>query len=80
MVIRSCIGIGLQRVGGKERCCKSRTHGDKFGNAGTDCIPIRGAPDENHFAMLRTGEMSVDSVPFLKSKKRFRLYPQPSED
>jgi len=30
-------------------------------------------PDENHFAMLRTGEMGVDWVPFLKSKRRFRI-------
>jgi hypothetical protein len=26
----------------------------------TDCIPIRSTPDENHFAMLRTGEMGID--------------------
>jgi len=41
----------------------------KFDNAGTDCMPITGTPDENHFAMLRTSELDVDWVPFLKSKK-----------
>jgi hypothetical protein len=29
--------------------------------------------DENLFTVLRAGEMRIQSVPFLKSKRRFRL-------
>lgn len=30
-------------------------------------------PDENYFTMSRTGGMGVKLMPFLKSKRRFRL-------
>ena len=44
-----------------------------FGCAGTDRIPILCTADENLFTVLRAGEMRIQSVPFLKSKRRFRL-------
>jgi hypothetical protein len=34
---------------------------------------VWGAPDESHLTTLRTGGMGVQSLPFWKSKRRFRL-------
>jgi|SRR6266403_5742388 len=33
---------------------------------------VRGAPDENLLTLMRAGEMSIYSLPLLKSKRRFR--------
>jgi hypothetical protein len=44
-----------------------------FGWAGTDRIPIFCIPDENLFTVLQEGEMCVQSMPFSRLKRRFRL-------
>jgi hypothetical protein len=63
----------LQRVGVRRGVAKVGHKWGNFGNAGKDRIPIRGAPDENHFTVSRTGEMGVHSSPFSKSKRKYRL-------
>src|SRR4029077_5861676 len=53
----------------KERCCESRAQIGQFRQCWYGSHTDRGNPDENHFAMLRTGEMGVDSSPLLKPKR-----------
>jgi hypothetical protein len=61
--------------------CRLAHKWGKFGNAGADRIPIRGAPDKNHFTGLRAGKMGVNWVPYLGGKKeiptKFNLKSQP---
>jgi hypothetical protein len=46
-------GMGILFTAGwtKERCCKIDRIWGNPGNAGTDGIPMHGAPDENHFTL-----------------------------
>jgi hypothetical protein len=58
-------------LGKGEECCKSGGISGNFDGARTDRTPIVCTPDETLFTVLRKGEMEVQSVPFLKSKRRF---------
>jgi hypothetical protein len=59
MVVRSGIGIGLQRVGVRRRVAKMGCKWRNFGCAGTDRIPVLCTPEENLFPMSRTGETVI---------------------
>src|ERR1700680_1245498 len=56
-----------------ERCCKSGRNMGQFALSCVDRRPVGGAPDESHFTTLRTGGIGVQSLPFLKSKRRFLI-------
>ena len=73
MVVRSAANPRLQRVGVRRGVAKVGHKWGKFGNAGTDRIPIRGAPDENHFTGLRAGEMVYTGCRVWEVKRRFRI-------
>jgi hypothetical protein len=59
MVVRSRIGIGLQQVRVKERCCKSGGISGNFGGAGSDLGALGGGPYENCFTLSANSGMGV---------------------
>jgi hypothetical protein len=55
MVVRSCIGIGSQRVGGRSGVAKVGRKWRNFGCTGSESRPVGGDPDEKYFTLTRTG-------------------------
>ena len=55
MVVRSCIGIGSQRVGGRSGVAKVGRKWRNFGCAASESRTVGGAPDEHCFTLTRTG-------------------------
>jgi hypothetical protein len=65
-------GICLQRVGVRKGVAKVRQNMGQFALSWFGSQTVWGAPDESHLTTLRTGGMGVQSLPFLKLKRRFR--------
>jgi hypothetical protein len=71
MVVRSAAETSTEGWSKKEVSQKWVRKWLSFGCAGRDRIPILCIPDENLFTVLQEGWMGVQSLPFLKLKRKF---------